>query len=108
MTAAGHLGRGVPVAARSKREKEQQNDDGFPAHNVRPFTGRGRADDRLNHRKRAAAAVQCNGGLSGGRAIASDVREYVIHDRYPVFNAEVRVSNSDQLMVAGMMGLVES
>jgi hypothetical protein len=32
-------------------------------YNVGPFTGRGRADDRSNHSKRSAAAVQCSGGL---------------------------------------------
>jgi len=33
-------------------------------YNGSTFTGRGRADDHLNHCKPSAAAVQCNGGLS--------------------------------------------
>lgn len=32
------------------------------------FTGRGRADDHSNHKKRSAAAVQCSGGLLGSRS----------------------------------------
>jgi hypothetical protein len=35
--------------------------------NVLPFTGRGRADGHSNHSERAAAAVQCSGGLSSDR-----------------------------------------
>lgn len=33
------------------------------ANYVRPFTGRGRAEDRSNYSNRSAAAVRCSGWL---------------------------------------------
>lgn len=40
-----------------------------------PFTGRGRAEDHSDQNIRNAAAVQCSGGLSGGRAATICARQ---------------------------------
>ena len=79
-----------------------------------PFTGRGRADDHSNYSNRPAAAVQCSGGLFGGRTAVVPIARKLCaaqnaHSNHPSFTMFValRWGNTGSHLGTESAGVVE-